>query len=96
MTDENNTADVSANDQPPPIIDIVEEIRTSDIRPLEEVIDSAIRYALIVTRGNITLAANCLKMGRATLYRRLAKKKVKDDCLMTIDYCNDPECPVHK
>ena len=43
------------------------------IVPLEQLEEQAIRHALKVLDGNISLAAKRLGLGRATLYRKLAK-----------------------
>lgn len=50
---------------------MLDNIHTA-IRPLAEVEKDAICTAMILCRGNRDKAAKCLKIGRATLYRKLA------------------------
>lgn len=45
---------------------------TDGIVPLDELEARAIRHALKVLDGNVSLAAKRLGLGRATLYRKLA------------------------
>lgn len=52
---------------------IDEEIK---IVPLEEVEKSAIKYAVEKCNGNLQLAAKLLKIGRATLYRKIKKYEI--------------------
>lgn len=49
------------------------QARTTEVLPLAELEKRAIRHALEVTEGSVDRAAKLLGMGRATLYRRLAK-----------------------
>jgi transcriptional regulator of acetoin/glycerol metabolism len=46
---------------------------TSPIVPMEEVERRAIIAALMHTRGNVSLAARLLQLGRATLYRKISQ-----------------------
>jgi transcriptional regulator with PAS, ATPase and Fis domain len=50
---------------------IVDLLPKEDILPLEVIEERIIRHSLQLTGGNVTIAANRLKLSRATLYRKL-------------------------
>ena len=56
-----------------PLIDLANAPRL--IRPFKESEQKLIESAMILCRGNLMLAARHLEIGRATLYRKLAKYK---------------------
>lgn len=47
-----------------------------DILPMEDVEKNYLKYALKLSGGNISKTAKKLKIGRATLYRKLQKYKI--------------------
>lgn len=49
----------------------------SPVVPFEKLKEEAIRHALKITEGNIVEAARKLRIGRATLYRLMAKYKIE-------------------
>jgi DNA-binding NtrC family response regulator len=50
---------------------------TESIRPLEDEVRDLIIRALKITGGNVSEAAKRLRVGRATLYRKIAKYKLR-------------------
>lgn len=49
------------------------------LTPLEEAEKEAILHALVLCRGNISQAARQLGIGRATLYRRLERWRLRPE-----------------
>ena len=49
--------------------------RFTELVPLREIEDRHIKAVLAVMEGNVKAAAHILGIGRATLYRRLAKER---------------------
>ncbi len=53
---------------------LVTELCADDLLSLEAAQDRAITRALGIAKGNVAKAAELLRIGRATLYRRIASK----------------------
>lgn len=53
--------------------------RFTELVPLREIEDRHIKAVLAVMDGNVKAAAHILGIGRATLYRRLAKERADVD-----------------
>jgi len=51
---------------------------TGDVRPLEDMENEIIRFAISHYRGQMSEVARRLKIGRSTLYRKLDKAGVPD------------------
>jgi DNA-binding NtrC family response regulator len=51
---------------------------SSTILPMAAIEKSAMQHAMKITKGNLTLAAKNLGMGRATFYRKLEKYSLND------------------
>jgi DNA-binding NtrC family response regulator len=64
---------------PPPRAEVVEEgaVREEDILPLELEEKRLLARALKATKGNVRRAAQLLRIGRATLYRKIQIYKLK-------------------
>ena len=50
---------------------------TAPVRPMWELEREAIANALYESRGRVEVAAKALQIGRATLYRKIKKYKIK-------------------
>jgi len=55
---------------------MAQEANSRGIIPLAMVEKEEIEYALLVYKGNKTLAARALGIGRATIYRKIKEHKI--------------------
>ena len=69
---QNAVGNLSLND-----IDLDDNRHIHSVRPLEEVERDALKHALNAAKGNIGLAAEMLKIGRATMYRKVGKYQLQ-------------------
>jgi DNA-binding NtrC family response regulator len=59
--------------------------RSGDMRPLEEMENEIIRFAISHYRGQMSEVARRLKIGRSTLYRKLDEAATNDSTAGTDD-----------